>query len=41
MASPYRRSVTRRFGGTGLPDDTIEFRLRGTAGQSFGAFLPR
>lgn len=33
--------VTRRFGGTGLPDDTIEFLLRGTAGQSFGAFLPR
>ncbi|MFF5172146.1 glutamate synthase large subunit [Micromonospora sp. NPDC000089] len=33
--------VTRRFGGAGLPDDTIEFLLRGTAGQSFGAFLPR
>ncbi|MFJ6196417.1 glutamate synthase large subunit [Micromonospora sp. NPDC092111] len=33
--------VTRRLGGAGLPDDTIEFVLRGTAGQSFGAFLPR
>ncbi|MFI9640052.1 glutamate synthase large subunit [Micromonospora sp. NPDC051925] len=33
--------VTRRHGGAGLPDDTIEFVLRGTAGQSFGAFLPR
>jgi glutamate synthase (NADPH/NADH) large chain len=33
--------VTRRFGGAGLPADTIEFTLRGTAGQSFGAFLPR
>ncbi|MGC4895949.1 glutamate synthase large subunit [Micromonospora sp. DT31] len=33
--------VTRRFGGAGLPEDTIEFVLRGTAGQSFGAFLPR
>ncbi|GAB3862354.1 glutamate synthase large subunit [Micromonospora andamanensis] len=33
--------VTRRHGGAGLPDDTIEFTLRGTAGQSFGAFLPR
>jgi glutamate synthase (NADPH) large chain len=33
--------VTRRFGGAGLPDDTIEFTLRGTGGQSFGAFLPR
>ncbi|MER7168912.1 glutamate synthase large subunit [Micromonospora sp. NPDC000207] len=32
--------VTRRFGGAGLPTDTIEFVLRGTAGQSFGAFLP-
>ncbi|MGC5051965.1 glutamate synthase large subunit [Micromonospora sp. DT48] len=33
--------VTRRHGGAGLPTDTIEFTLRGTAGQSFGAFLPR
>ncbi|MGW1062362.1 glutamate synthase large subunit [Micromonospora rubida] len=32
--------VTRRFGGAGLPADTVEFLLRGTAGQSFGAFLP-
>jgi glutamate synthase (NADPH/NADH) large chain len=33
--------VTRRYGGNGLPDDTIAFTLRGTGGQSFGAFLPR
>jgi glutamate synthase (NADPH) large chain len=33
--------VTRRFGGKGLPDDTVEVHLRGTAGQSFGAFLPQ
>ena len=33
--------VTRRYGGEGLPDDTIEIHLRGSAGQSFGAFLPR
>jgi len=33
--------VTRRYGGTGLPEDTISFTLRGTGGQSFGAFLPR
>jgi glutamate synthase (NADPH) large chain len=32
--------VTRRFGGKGLPDDTIEVTLQGTAGQSFGAFVP-
>ncbi|MEV4809950.1 glutamate synthase large subunit [Micromonospora avicenniae] len=33
--------VVRRRGGAGLPDDTVEVALRGTAGQSFGAFLPR
>ena len=32
--------VTRQFGGTGLPDDAIEVSLHGTAGQSFGAFVP-
>ena len=33
--------VTRRYGGQGLPDDTIDITLTGSAGQSFGAFLPR
>ena len=33
--------VTRRWGGKGLPDDTIRVSLTGSAGQSFGAFLPR
>jgi len=33
--------VTRRYGGDGLPDDTIDVSLTGSAGQSFGAFLPR
>jgi glutamate synthase (NADPH) large chain len=33
--------VARRFGHEGLPDDTIHVRLRGTAGQSFGAWLAR
>ncbi|HSF47040.1 MAG TPA: glutamate synthase subunit alpha, partial [Burkholderiales bacterium] len=28
-----------RYGHEGLPDDTIHVRLKGTAGQSFGAFL--
>ena len=32
--------VTRRYGGEGLPDDTIDFTFTGSAGQSFGAFLP-
>ena len=33
--------VTKRHGGAGLADGTIELTLRGSAGQSFGAFLPR
>jgi glutamate synthase (NADPH/NADH) large chain len=33
--------VTRRFGAAGLPDDTIDLTFTGSAGQSFGAFLPR
>ncbi|MDB1088606.1 glutamate synthase large subunit [Streptomyces sp. ACA25] len=33
--------VTKRFGGAGLPEDTIDITLTGSAGQSFGAFLPR
>jgi glutamate synthase (ferredoxin) len=32
--------VTRRWGRGGLPDDTIRFRFQGSAGQSFGAFIP-
>ena len=33
--------ITRRFGGKGLPDDTVRIQFTGTAGQSFGAFVPR
>ena len=33
--------VTRRRGGEGLPDDTITVNFTGSAGMSFGAFLPR
>ncbi|PJI85466.1 glutamate synthase large subunit [Luteimicrobium subarcticum] len=33
--------VTKRYGGAGLPDGTIDVTLTGSAGQSFGAFLPR
>jgi glutamate synthase (NADPH/NADH) large chain len=32
--------VTKQWGGEGLPDDTIDVTLTGSAGQSFGAFLP-
>ncbi|MCU1501271.1 MAG: gltB, partial [Ilumatobacteraceae bacterium] len=34
-------AVTRAYGGAGLPHGTIEIRLRGSAGQSFGAFVPK
>ena len=33
--------VTKRYGGDGLPDGTIDITFTGSAGQSFGAFLPR
>ncbi len=32
--------VTRRYGAAGLPEDTISFSFNGSAGQSFGAFIP-
>jgi glutamate synthase (NADPH) large chain len=32
--------LTRRWGSEGLPDDTIQVELTGSAGQSLGAFLP-
>ncbi len=33
--------VTRKYGPDGLPDDTIKLKFTGSAGQSFGAFVPR
>jgi glutamate synthase (NADPH/NADH) large chain len=33
--------IARRYGGAGLPDDTIQFKFTGSAGQSFGAFAAR
>ncbi|MBA4608725.1 glutamate synthase large subunit [Aeromicrobium sp. Marseille-Q0843] len=33
--------VTKRYRGAGLPDDTIDITFLGSAGQSFGAFVPR
>ena len=34
-------ALTRKWGGDGLPDGTIDVHLRGSAGQSFAAFVPR
>ena len=33
--------ITRKHGGGGLPDDTVNVSLHGTAGNSFGAFIPK
>ena len=40
----HHRSAARSRGATapdGLPDDTIQLHFKGSAGQSFGAFVPR
>ncbi|MED4567758.1 glutamate synthase-related protein, partial [Bacillus atrophaeus] len=33
--------ISKRYGAEGLPDDTIKLRFTGSAGQSFGAFVPK
>jgi glutamate synthase (ferredoxin) len=33
--------VTRKWGAAGLPEDTIRVLFKGSAGQSFGAFMPK
>jgi glutamate synthase domain-containing protein 2/glutamate synthase domain-containing protein 1/glutamate synthase domain-containing protein 3 len=33
--------ITKRWGAEGLPEDTIRIKFTGSAGQSFGAFMPR
>ena len=33
-------AITRRWGGDGLPDGAIQIQFSGSAGQSFGAFVP-
>jgi len=32
--------ITKRYGAGGLPEDTIRLQFKGSAGQSFGAFMP-
>jgi glutamate synthase (ferredoxin) len=34
-------ALTKKWGGAGLPDDTIHIHFHGSAGQSFAAFCPR
>jgi glutamate synthase domain-containing protein 2/glutamate synthase domain-containing protein 3 len=33
--------ITRRYGGEGLPEDTVRIKCVGSAGQSFAAFVPK
>ena len=33
--------ISKRYGGAGLPEDTISLTFTGSAGQSFGAFVPQ
>ncbi len=33
--------ISRKFGAEGLPDETICLKFKGSAGQSFGTFVPR
>jgi len=33
--------VTKKYGSEGLPENTITLNFKGSAGQSFGAFVPR
>ncbi|MFQ5698518.1 MAG: glutamate synthase large subunit [Myxococcota bacterium] len=41
VGSMLGHEVSKRYGEKGLPEDTIQIRLTGSAGQSFGAFVPR
>ena len=41
VGSILSNEITKKWGGAGLPADTIHFKFNGTAGQSFGAFNTR
>ncbi|MBI4445797.1 MAG: glutamate synthase large subunit [Acidobacteria bacterium] len=41
VATILGSEVSRRHGAEGLPEDTIQLHFKGSAGQSFGAFIPR
>jgi glutamate synthase (NADPH/NADH) large chain len=38
LGTMLSHEISKKYGGEGLPHDTIHFKFRGTAGQSFGAF---
>ena len=40
VGTMFGNELTKRFGAAGLPDGTIDVTLTGSAGQSFGAFIP-
>jgi glutamate synthase (NADPH/NADH) large chain len=40
VATMLGHEVTKRYGGAGLPEGTISLHFTGSAGQSFGAFVP-
>ena len=40
VATMLGNELTKRFGAAGLPDGTMNIQLKGSAGQSFGAFIP-
>ncbi len=41
VGTMFSNEVSKQFKEDGLPDGTVEFRFRGSAGQSFGAFAAR
>ncbi|HKX83172.1 MAG TPA: glutamate synthase large subunit, partial [Pyrinomonadaceae bacterium] len=41
VATALGAEISRKYGGEGLPDHTIDLHFKGSAGQSFGAFVPR
>ncbi|MEX1253673.1 MAG: glutamate synthase large subunit [Dehalococcoidia bacterium] len=41
VATIVGSEVTRRYGAAALPEDTIKLNFQGSAGQSFGAFIPQ
>ncbi|KAL0470749.1 glutamate synthase [Neurospora intermedia] len=39
MGTSLSYQISKRYGEKGLPDDTVHVNIKGSAGQSFGAFL--